>query len=197
MRGVFYSVLFLLSSGTAFSQKVSAGIESSLLFSRIKGNGMDASLRQGYELGAWVRYGIGGRWSIKPGLYYSFEHFRAADNFTTYYINQVRSSGYNADVYLSSLHIPVLMQYQLLPKLGLQGGMEFSFVSEEDSKLLKSTQRVFRNSGRSAILGAEIQLKPVHFYVRYKYGLSDVNNINSVHRWTVQGIQAGIGLRLF
>lgn len=197
MRGVFYSVLFLLSSGPVLSQKVSAGIESSLLFSRIKGNGMDASLRQGYELGAWVRYGIGGRWSVRPGLYYSFEHFRAAGNFTTYFVNQSRSSGYNADVYLSSLHIPVLLQYQLLPKLGIQAGMEFSFVSEEDSKLLKSTQRVFRNSGRAAVLGTEIQLRPVHFYVRYKYGLSDVNNITSVHRWTIQGLQAGIGLRLF
>lgn len=197
MRGVFYSVLLVLSSGPVFAQKVSAGIESSLVYSRIKGKGMDASPRQGYELGAWVRYGIGGRWSVRPGLYYSFEHFRAADNFTTYYVNQVRSSGYNADVYLSSLHIPVLLQYQVLPKLGLQAGMEFSFVSEEDSKLLKSTQQIFRNSGRTAVLGTEIQLKPVHFYVRYKYGLSDVNNITGVHRWSVQGIQAGIGLKLF
>lgn len=197
MRGVFYSVLFLVSSSSALSQKVSAGIESSLIFSRIKGNGMDAALRQGYELGAWVKYKIGDRWSVRPGLNYSFEHFRAADNFSTYYINQVRSSGYNADVYLSSLHIPVLMQYQLLPKLGLQAGMEFSFVSEEDSKLLKSTQRIFRNSGRTAVLGTEVQFRPVHFYVRYKYGLSDVNNITTVHRWTVQGWQAGIGLKLF
>lgn len=197
MNRFLYVLLFITVTSEVKAQKVAAGIESSLLFSRIKGKGMDASLRQGYELGAWFRYSISQRLRFRPGLFYSYEKMQAADNFSTYYVNQVRSSGYNTQVNLSSLHIPLLLQYQLKPKWGLQAGMELSFVSEEDSKLLKSSQRVFRNSGRSAVLGTEIELKPVHFFLRYKYGLSNVNNFSSIYRWSAQSIQAGVGLRLF
>jgi len=95
------------------------------------------------------------------------------------------------------LNIPLLFEFNIIPHLMLQAGVQYSNLMGMSSKNVQIDIKSFFKQGEfSAVVGLEGKL-PKNFLVgaRYRYGLTDINSGASPleGKWTTSAIQAYIG----
>ena len=78
---------------------------------------------------------------------------------------------------LSYLEIPVLLRFEVIPPLFLQGGVYGSYLLGADFGD-QDVKEFFSNGDYGIQFGAGIALSQLRFDARYSYGLSDINDIS-------------------
>ncbi|RXK83568.1 porin family protein [Filimonas effusa] len=186
----------IMVTTAAGAQKINLGIKAGINMSANSGNGMNSSLQQGIDVGAFSEIALGKKWSVNPELYFSHRSTERADNFMTYYVNEGVASS-DKDIKLSYISVPVLLSYKLSSVISFQAGPQFNWLVFEDDNLLKNGRDAFTKTDLGVAAGVTLTLEKFRIYGRYTQGFSDVNGIDGRHDWKSRQLQLGAALSLF
>jgi hypothetical protein len=174
MRFIFSVGVFLILSVTALHAKITGpkrdvpkldlGIKFGGNYDHISGNGWNSNYHTGYNSGIFLGFresffGIQG------------EALAASARYT---------HAPNTDINNLFLHVPVLFQIRLIPRVWLQAGPQYSFLLASRFAGGNNAADYFKQSGFSGVAGIQVFL-PLHLVVgaRYIFGLSDWNNLST------------------
>lgn len=104
------------------------------------------------------------------------------------------SMGNKGDFRATSLDIPVMLEYSIIPRLAVMAGMQYTNLLSVANltDINGDIKKIFKQGEFSAVVGLEVKL-PYKISVggRYRYGLSNINNTTisgTTDRWSTQAI---------
>jgi opacity protein-like surface antigen len=194
-RKIVTVVLLVLLIQQLQAQNIQIGAKADLTYSRLGGDGLSIGYKPGFNAGVFLEHKINNKWSVQPELLYSQRNIKIG-NFKEYF-----ASSANEDpgkfAYLSYISVPVSVKYAITDQLTVNAGAQYSYLVYADETLLRDKSDGFKKNDLGVIAGVEFTPTRLRFYGRYYRGLSDINNINSLHPWNTQQFQAGVGYILF
>ena len=197
MNSKWILVVMAIMAATAMqAQEINVGLKAGLNLSANSGNGMNSSLQQGIDAGAFSEIYFGKKWGIQPELYFSQRNTRRAGDFTTYYVSDGLSSS-NEAVKLSYISLPILLTYKISSVFSVQAGPQINFLVFEDDNLLKNDRRAFKKNDLAIAGGLTLTLEKFRIYGRYTVGMSDINDVDDRYDWKSRQLQLGVALSLF
>jgi Outer membrane protein beta-barrel domain len=204
LTGLFFSnhtqaQLFVRDSTTSDSTlpKAEFGLKLGANFTAINGNIWEEAFKPGVTGGLYVRmykkkFGVRAEVLLHTCRFTSGNIKDSAGN-TVPAIQD--SAGDKGDFRAYYFDIPVLLEYNVIPKLVIQAGGEYSnLISLQNLTAFPgNVKTIFKQGELSAVIGLEAKL-PYNISLggRYIYGLSNINNeavSNSPGSWKTQSIQ--------
>ncbi|OQP54622.1 hypothetical protein A4H97_21910 [Niastella yeongjuensis] len=185
----------LLLTFVSNAQSFHFGPKLDLNYSALKGDGVKNKYSAGFQAGAFAELGFNKHWSIQPELLYTWNPYKKADDFMTYYNNSGRSAA-GADINLAYISVPVLARYNFNKYLSVMAGPQFGYLVYEDEDLLKEGRKAFEKTEVSANAGVQVNLDKVGFYARYNKGLTDINAVDDRYEWKSSHVQVGVAVRI-
>ena len=185
---IIIAILFLLPTPSPAQMphpaklvpKVDFGIKFGGNYDNINGNGWSNTYQTGYNGGIFLGvrehiFGIQGEALIGSGRYI----FNGVTVKNLY------------------LHVPVLFQIRLVPRLWLQVGPQYSFLLSSKYASNDNATNYFKPGGVSGVAGLQLLL-PLHLTLgaRYSFGLTDWDNLSKNNTWTIRAMQLYVGFRL-
>ena len=165
-------------------------------FFRVAGDGMTQQFHPGISGGFFWEFKINNKWSIQPELLYTQRNTKTSD-FSKYFSSSV-SLRASDDVFLSYLSVPVIVKYRFNNVLAVHAGAEYNYLLYANEDLLKDNKEAFKKNDIGLTAGMEYAVSNrLSFYGRLFYGLNDINNINTFHRWNTQQFQVGAAFSVF
>ena len=182
--------LFLFISSSAFSQTFSFGIKGGATMGKLSGQAFKDQFTLGYHVGAFATVGAG-KWAIQPEVLFNQVNVDTASNFS-----QVYQFNHVDKIKLSSLTIPILLNYNLNKIITLQAGPQFGIIMDNNKSFVQNGQDAFKSGNFSLVGGVQLHLLKFRVYGRFVGGLTDLNNIQSSDTWKTTAIQLGVGIGL-
>lgn len=174
------AVGILVCTSTLAAQKIQFGLQAGPVISQIATpNQPDLDIRTyhpkfGHQAGAFISYETASGWgiSLEPGIILKGSEQR---------VNRVKSF----DIRLAYLQTPILLGYQVLPKLRVMAGPELSFLLdatyEDDAGTYDMKAFYDRDVELAALVGLQYRLfEKVELGLRMSHAL----NYASIIRWT-------------
>ncbi|MEJ7740799.1 MAG: porin family protein [Chitinophagaceae bacterium] len=191
---IIFLVAFSLMSAVSFAQKtpfLQAGIKAGTNITKIDGKSFKEEFRFGYSFGGFAAIKVGEKWQVQPEVLFNQYNTKTASNFDTIVNGQSLKN-----ISLNYISIPILLNYSPTKMFTLQAGPQFGILRDKSQDLLQNGKSAFK-SGDFSMLGG-VQLNVANFKIsgRYVVGLSDINDINNQDKWTSQGFQLSVGLRI-
>lgn len=169
-------VLLLLTAGIANAQ---FGIKGGVNFSDIDGKigSMELDTKISYHIGAFYEIGISNSFSFQPEAVFSIQ---GAD---------IDSNSSLDEIDLKYINIPMLLKIYLTPKLSIEAGPQFSYLTSHNLKnVIKTEEFDFALAG-----GISLYITNSLFLQgRYVHGLSEFSKDAEV---TNKNIQLSVGLQ--
>ena len=190
---ILFAILGIFSVTLSQAQGFHIGAKGGVNINKIAGRSFNDEFDYGYSLGGFVDLDFSKKWGLQPELMWSQSKTKTATN-----INDIYPEGINStDVTLNYLSIPVLLSYKPIPLLSLQAGPQFGILLNQTQNFVYNVQDAFKKGDFSLVGGAQVNLGGFVVGARYFIGLTNINDISNEDKWTNQGIQAYIGLRIF
>ncbi|MEX0968003.1 MAG: porin family protein [Bacteroidia bacterium] len=164
--------LFLIVSVPAFSQ-VNLGAKGGLNLSNLSLNDFSQNMRPGFHAGLYFNIPVYGSGSIQPEVMYSMKGAR----FT--------SEGKNINARLDYLDIPLLVIFDVSPRLDFHFGPQFSYLAHvnyrcEDRETSETwelnDQSNFSSVDIGLALGFEYNFNTFNLGLRYSSGFNSIEN---------------------
>jgi len=193
-----FLIALLSTTAVAVAQKtpfLTLGIKAGTNITKIDGKSFKDEFKFGYSLGGFATVKVGDKWQIQPEVLFNQFNTKTASNFDE--INPVGGGNNNLkNVSLNYLSIPLLLNYTPTKFFTLQAGPQYASLMDKSETLLENGKKAFKK-GDFSMLGG-IQLNFAHFRVsgRYFVGLNNINDIDNKDKWTNQGFQLSLGLRI-
>jgi hypothetical protein len=182
--------LLLLSSIT-FAQGFKIGIKGGADINKITGRSFKDQFSFGYHLGGFADIGLTSRFGIQPEVIFSQVSADTSSEFSqVYQFNNV------ADIKLTYLKIPLLLNYMPNKFVSLQVGPQFGILINQDENLLKNGEDAFKRGDFSMLGGLQLNISKIRLYGRYAVGLNNINEIDNRDKWKNQTVHLGVGLTL-
>ena len=185
----------LLLTFVANAQNFHFGPKLDLNYSTIKGDGVKNKYSAGFQAGAFAEFNFTKHWAIQPELLYTWNPYKKAGDFLTYYNNSGRSAA-GDNINVGYISVPVLARYNFNKYVSVLAGPQFSYLIFDDEDLLKEGRKAFEKTEVSANVGVQVNLEKVGFYARYNKGLTDINDVDDRYEWKSSHIQIGIAVRI-
>lgn len=197
-RAVLLLATVLLATATINAQHLRLGLKAGMNFSSNSGEGMNTSMQQGLDVGAFAEVGLGKKWDFQPEIYYSHREPKRADNFKVYY-NEEALSGSNTDIKLNYISVPLLVKYHVSSVISVEAGPQYNILFFEDDNLLKNDKDAFKKSDIGIAAGATLLLDKFRIYGRYTQGLTNGNDTGNKngYKWKSHQLQLGVGFVIF
>jgi Outer membrane protein beta-barrel domain len=188
-------VAALLVSQVMMAQ-LKIGIKGGANIGKIDGQSFKDEFSYGYHLGGFAEIGFGGRLGIQPEVLFNQNTTTVSNNYEDIY-EDVFNPGYQSNVKLNYLSVPILLNYRLIGKfLTLQAGPQFGILIDGDRNLLQNGADAFKKGDFSMLGGVQLKLAMLRVSGRYSIGLSNINDIDDQDKWKNQGFQLSVGLAL-
>jgi hypothetical protein len=186
-------IAFCFFSTASFAQ-FHLGVKAGTNISKIDGKSFEDEFAYGYLLGAFVELGKG-KVTIQPEVLLNQYQTKVDSNFKNIY-QGVFDSGYNKNIKLNYLSIPLVLNYKLGSLITLQGGPQYSIIMDKDKDLFQNGKDAFQSGDFSLLGGAEIRFAKIRVTGRYVIGLNNINDFDEKDKWKSQAIQLSLGLAL-
>jgi len=195
-RVILALVAFLSISSFSFAQKgpfLQVGVKAGANLNKVDGKSFKDEFKYGYSLGGFAAVRLGNKVQLQPEVLWNQYNTKIASNF-----DEIYSGGGNSlkDVKLNYLSIPVLLNYSPTRFFTLQAGPQFGILTNKDETLFQNGKDAFKGGDFSLLGGAQLNIANFKISGRYVVGLQNVNDIDNKDRWTNQGWQISVGLRL-
>ncbi len=168
---IFTSTLFLIF--TVKAQETYFGIKGGVNVSTLHfDDNTSADSKVGFHVGGLAHIHASNQWAIQPEVIYSLEGVR--QSFT--------GNNNKAITNLSYINVPVLLQYFIHNGFRLEGGPQIGFLLKAKRKIgnVSEDEKDFKSTAFSIPLGVGyLTATGVGFDVRYVFGLSNINDIES------------------
>jgi hypothetical protein len=192
------TLLFFLSvalfSSVGLAQKTpffQLGIKAGANVTKVDGKAFTDEFKYGYHLGGFAALKVGKQWQIQPEVLFNQLNSRSGSSFDTLY------DGANLkNIKLNYLSIPLLLNYTPTSFVSFQAGPQFGLLLNKADNLVENGRNAFRDGDLSMLAG--IQFNIAHFKIggRYVVGLKDIGDVTKQDKWTNQGFQLSLGLRI-
>lgn len=189
----------MLCSTQINAQSLMLGLKAGVNLDRTGGDHLDGKFSGSFLGGAFggVKFTAV---KVQAELLFSQGKVTTGDNFKDAFGNYLSSSasGIKEGTFkMNELSIPVLVGYQLLPKLlWIEAGPQFTgVVSIKDvDGLVRESKDVFKTGYISGVVGASLDL-PFHLNAgaRYIFGISNRNNTDVPSSWKTSHFQLHVG----
>jgi hypothetical protein len=187
-------VVCLLVSGVGFAQStpfLQAGVKVGTNIYKVDGKRFKDEFRFGYLLGAFAQVKLGEKWQVQPEVLL-FQSNLKMD--TT--LNAILEGDNLKNVSLNYLAIPILLNYSPTKFFTIQAGPQFGILIDKNQNAVTNGKNAFKNGDFSMLGGVQLNIMNLRIGGRYVVGLNDINDINDQERWTGQGFQVFLGLRI-
>lgn len=188
-------LIFLFGSMTAaFAQKtpfLQAGIKAGANITKIDGKSFKDEFKYGYSLGGFAAIKVGEKWQIQPEVLFNQYNTKTASDFDTLY-----KSNNLKNLTLNYFSIPIMLNYSPTKFFTFQAGPQFGILLNKDDNLVENGKRAFNNGDFSMLGGVQLNIANFKIGGRYFVGLNDIGDIDKKEKWTNQGFQVSVGLRI-
>lgn len=141
-----------------------------------------------YHVGAFATVGLSKKWDIQPEVFFTSSNIEQND------ISKVATEG--KPIYkITYLSIPIAFRVKLAPFIHVAFGPQFSLVLDSKKNDSENLTDAFKANDFSLFGGVEFDFLKFKIYGRYISGLTQLNNITDVNKYTTKEIQAGIGFK--
>lgn len=201
---VFVPLLFI--STLSFSQRnrldedhenfFRVGAKAGVNVNKITGQSFKNGFNYNYQLGGFMQFNFSRRFGLQPEVNFVQSTSEFTNDPNDIY-NDVFRDGTQKNSKLNSLEFPLLLNINIglqSKRLKLQLGPAYGIVMHQQTDSLVNGVTLYRSKEWSAIGGFFIQLPFINFGARYKYGLSNLNNLDDRQRWNSQSIQVFAGV---
>ncbi|GGH77738.1 hypothetical protein GCM10011379_44540 [Filimonas zeae] len=198
--------IVLVAAGANAQQKAQAkekrvhfGLKAGMNFSGLDGEGIQSSMQQGIDAGAFAEVRLSKKWEFAPELYYSMHSLKRTSDFQSRYYELQALPSSDEKIKLHYISLPLLMRYHISNVIAIEAGPQYNLLAYEDDNLLKESKPAFKKSEIAVAAGATLTLEKFRIYGRYMLGLSDINGIESTkgYTWKSRQLQIGIGVQIF
>jgi len=205
-RALLMLAIVLVAVGANAQQKaqpkekrVHFGLKAGMNFSGLDGEGIQSSMQQGIDAGAFAEITLSKKWEFAPELYYSLHSLKRTSDFTSRYYELQGLPGSDEKIKLHYVSVPLLMRYHVSSVIAVEAGPQYNLLAYEDDNLLKESKPAFKKSELAVAAGATLTLEKFRIYGRYTLGVSDINGIETTkgYTWHSRQLQIGVGLQIF
>ncbi|MBW8687549.1 porin family protein [Chitinophaga rhizophila] len=196
-KGLLLAGILAVITGTAANaQRVNYGLKATLMFSNIKGEGLESGFKPGFQGGAFFEFNLtkDKKWGIQPELLFTQSSAKKGTDFSRRYVTHHNTSA-REKISMSAATVPLLVRYSPIPALTFNLGAQYTYMYFIDENLLKGNRDAFKKSDVGAVAGAQVNVGNVRFIGRYVMGLSNINNVPAPqYDWKTNQITVGIGV---
>ena len=196
MRSKSLAILFfaLIVTTASFAQGFfHAGLKGGVNMFKVDGSSFSEEFRYGYNAGLFAEINFSKKVGVQPELLWNQSQTRTTTRFHNMY-----NGGFSElrNVKLNYLSIPVLLNYSPSRLITLQAGPQFGILLNREEKLLENGRQAFKSGDLSMLGGLQLNVGSIKLGGRYAVGLMNINDIDNREKWTNQGFQLYLGLRL-
>lgn len=199
---LLFSVLPSLAQQKKFQQGDSEhffrfGAKAGVNINKISGQSYKSGFNYNYQLGGFMQFNFSNRFGLQPEVNFVQSSSEFSNDATDIYDDLFRS-GSQKNAKLNYLEIPLLLNVNVgeSKHVKLQFGPAYGVRLSEQVDSLVNNINLYKGGDWSAIGGLWIQLPVVNIGARYKYGLTNINGINSQDKWKARAIQVFIGITI-
>lgn len=181
-------------SALAVAQKtpfLQAGIKAGTNITKIDGKSFKEEFSYGYSLGGFAAIKVGEKWQIQPEVLFNQYNSKTASDFDTLY-----KPDNLKNISLNYLSIPILLNYSPTKIVTFQAGPQFGKLLNKDENLVQEGKNAFKDGDLSLLGGIQINIANFKIGGRYFIGLNDISDIDKREKWSNQGFQLSVGLRI-
>lgn len=181
-------------STLAVAQKtpfLQAGIKAGTNITKIDGKSFKEEFSYGYSLGGFAAIKVGEKWQIQPEVLFNQYNSKTASDFDTLY-----KPDNLKNISLNYLSIPILLNYSPTKIVTFQAGPQFGKLLNKDENLVQEGKNAFKDGELSLLGGIQINIANFKIGGRYFIGLNDISDIDKREKWSNQGFQLSVGLRI-
>lgn len=194
MKTKFLSLaVALLVSNFIFAQ-FHLGIKGGANLVKVDGKSFKQEFRYGYNVGGFAEIGLGGKFTLIPGVDLNQYTTTLDSSYKSVYQNVINSQ--QSKVKLNYLSIPLILDYKFLGPIHLQAGPQFGVLMDQNKNFLQNGADAFKKGDFSMAFGAQIKLASFRITGRYLIGLANINDIDNQDKWKNQVIQLSFGIAL-
>ncbi len=170
------------------------GAKAGVNINKISGQSYTSGFNYNFQGGGFLQFNFG-RLGIQPEVNFVQTQAEFTNDTNTIY-DDLFNGGAQHKAKLNYLEVPVLLNINLgeSKRVKLQLGPSYGAVLKQTVDSLKNNGDIFRNGEWSVMGGLWFQLPVVNLSVRYKAGLTDINDIDNRQTWRNQAIQVGVGI---
>ena len=203
MKFTFFALLLLFSIPIFAQQKSDEehenffrfGIKGGVNINKIQGQSFNKNYSFNYQLGAFVQFNFNRRFGLQPEINFVQSRSEFSNDAADVYDDLFRD-GSQKKAKLNQLEIPLLLNVNLgdSKRIKFQAGPVFGKTLNQSTDSLINYTLIYKQSEWSMAGGFWLQLPLIHLGARYKYGLTNMNNIDGHESWKNQAIQLFLGL---
>jgi hypothetical protein len=158
---------------------------------KIDGKSFKDEFNFGFHAGAFATIKIGQEWQIQPEVLFN----QLATKTDTSFGNIFNTKNLK-NVKLNYLSIPILLNFSPSKVFTIQAGPQFGLLLDKHKDLVQNGKDAFKGGDLSLLGGVQLSIMNFKISGRYFIGLSDINDATSSDKWTNQGFQLSVGLRI-
>ncbi len=173
------------------------GAKGGLNINKITGMAYKEGFNYNYQLGGFMQINFSKRFGLQPEVNFVQSEATFTNDRTSIYDN-LFLGGDQHKAKLNYLEVPLLLNVNVGPtkRVKLQVGPAFNGLLKQTVDSLKANGEVYNKSSFAAIGGLWIQLPVINLGARYKWGITDINNVDNRESWKNQAIQIFVGITL-
>ena len=171
------------------------GIKGGVNINKVQGQSFSNKYNFNYQLGGFVQFNFSRRFGIQPEINFVQSRSEFSNDASDVY-NDLFRDGTQKQAKLNQIEVPVLLNINLgeSKRIKLQAGPVYGKVLSQTSDSLITSVTLYKQNEWSIAGGIWMQLPLIHLGARYKYGLTNINNIDGRESWKNQAIQLFLGL---
>jgi len=175
------------------------GAKAGVNINRVDGKSYKSGFAYNFQGGGFMQFNFSRTFGIQPEVNFVQSQSEFTNDVNTI-SDDIVGGGTQHKAKLNYLEVPLLLNVNLGPskRVKLQLGPSYGGLLKQTVDSLKagSTQSIYKNGEWSAIGGLWLQLPFINLSFRYKYGLSNISNVEGTDKWHNQAIQVGVGFTL-
>ena len=189
---IFSLALVIISVAGVRAQGFQLGIKGGVNINKIDGRALTDEVKYGYSLGGFMVVKLNKYFGIQPEVLWNQYQTRTttdASSISSYLPN-------DNNIKLNYLSIPLLLNISPSKLLTFQVGPQFGILINNSEPLIDNSKDAFKKGDFSMIGGAQLNLAWFKLGARYFIGLNNIYDLGNEAKWTNQGVQVYVGIRI-
>lgn len=167
------------------------GVGGGVNFTRLSGDIDQSSSLTAYNLGLMTEFKLPVKLGIEVDILFSTKGTKDA-----IFFNEVGDPIGDADIRLAYVDIPIVLKLYSLKVISFQGGIQYSFLTDEESFTVSgASSNAFKTNDYAIVAGIGIDVERLHFSARYNFGVVDVSRSLTELKNNMLTLSLGIWLK--
>ena len=192
-------VSIVLISVSSYAQPITFGIKGGIDFTKLTGQSFGGNYATSFNAGIYATSKFNQKWGWQTELVYNdgLENINSDGFLQVYQPNTgANNSTLNNSATIGALTIPFLITYKLNNFFSLHAGPQVSFNAYTNQNMFINGSVPFKEADFWGVVGANLDLGGINFYLRYNNGFTNINKIGG-DTWNNRQINFGMEIPIY